>query len=199
MKFLESAGKISGSVRNKWVSSTTVHTFWNHSLQNHKSDWIKTLITTTKKCSHRGQTQTLRWIQPDYFARITRWLSPPSLPNKKHQLVRLRRNSRITSFIPTRFSVYYAYFNVNRQTTAIRRRRLMSKNNEDSSSNKTSVKLNFALDRTSYSALRINGKTEHQNSYTRFHHLCSQAEELRHLVEEKTCRSLGDEWKGVPL
>ena len=72
-----------------------------------------------------------------------------------------RRNSRITSFILQQDStVYYAYFNVNRQNYGHTKKT----SDEQKNSTKTALQnknfrqaLNFALDRTSYSA-QANGK-----------------------------------------
>ena len=74
--------------------------------------------------------------------------------------VRLRRNSRITSFIPHKILLFTTLTStLTVKTTAIRRRRLMSKEQHEDSSSKQNFRqaLNFALDRTSYSA-QVNGK-----------------------------------------
>ena len=74
--------------------------------------------------------------------------------------VRLRRNSRITSFYsPQDSTVYYATSTSTVKTTAIRRRHLMSKRTTRRQLFKQNFRqaLNFALDRTSYSA-QANGK-----------------------------------------
>ena len=75
--------------------------------------------------------------------------------------VRLRRNSRITSFIPHKILLFTTLTSTSTvKITAIRRRHLMSKRTTRRQPFKTKnfrQALNFALDRTSYSA-QVNGK-----------------------------------------
>ena len=73
-------------------------------------------------------------------------------------------------YTPQDSTVYYAYFNVNRQNYGHTKKT----SDEQKNSTKTALQnknfrqaLNFALDRTSYSA-QVNGKTEHQKLFVPF-------------------------------
>ena len=117
---------------NQMVSSTMVHTFWNPSLQNHKSSWIKTLITTTRKMF---TSIRLNWLTSMDLTKtillVTSQMGTYLLlvSSQQAQLTaQLRRNSRITSFIHLKILLFTTLTStLTVKTTVIRRRRLMSK------------------------------------------------------------------------
>ena len=160
---------------NQMVSSTMVHTFWNPSLQNHKSSWIKTLITTTRKMF---TSIRLNWLTSMDLTKtillVTSQMGTYLLlvSSQQAQLtVRLRRNSRITSFIPHKILLFTTLTSTSTvKITAIRRRHLMSKRTtrRQPFKTKTSVKLWTSLWIELPTALKLTGKTEHQKLYVPF-------------------------------
>ena len=133
---------------NQMVSSTMVHTFWNPSLQNHKSSWIKNPDYYDKKNVHIDTVKLTYFdgSDQDYLARnfsdgnlSTARLFPTS---STYSTIEKKFKDNIV-YSPQDSTVYYAYFNVNRQNYGHTKKTSDEQKNNTKTAlqNKTSVKL----------------------------------------------------------
>ena len=205
-KFLESAGKDFGSVKpngilyngpyilKSFTSKSQIELDKNPDYYDKKN----VHIDTVKLTYFDGSDQ-------DYLARnfsdgnlSTARLFPTS---STYSTIEKKFKDNIV-YTPQDSTVYYAYFNVNRQNYGHTKKT----SDEQKNSTKTALQnknfrqaLNFALDRTSYSA-QVNGKDGASKTLRTLlvppTFVQANGKDFGTLVEEKLAAT-GDEWKGV--
>ena len=205
-KFLESAGKDFGSVKPNGIlynGAYILKSFTSKSqieLEKNPEYYDKknVHIDTVKLTYFDGSDQ-------DYLARnfsdgnlSTARLFPTS---STYSTIQKKFKDNIV-YTPQDSTVYYAYFNVNRQNYGHTKKT----SDEQKNNTKTALQnknfrqaLNFALDRTSYSA-QVNGKDGASKTLRTLlvppTFVQADGKDFGTLVEEKLAAT-GDEWKGV--
>ena len=197
-KFLESAGKDFGSVKPNGILYNGPYILKSFTSKS-QIELDKTLITTTRKMftsirlnwlTSMDLTKTILLVTSQMGNLSTARLFPTSSTYST-----IEKKFRITSFIPHKILLFTTLTStLTVKTTAIRRRRLMSKRTTRRQLFKTKLPSSFELCfRQNFpTALKLTGKTEHQNSTypTSSTYICaSQRKRLRYARWRKTCRN----------